>query len=276
MSWKKVMGLAALAAVISCALIASAREPKKAVSKNAEAQKAIDAAWKAVDDEINLKNVDAAVKELEKARKLDPNNVDLLNELADQYYYHGELMPRKTDADYDARNVWFEKGYEAASASLKIKETAGGHYWAAANLAAENENSTIVGQVYIFPELKEHMDWIDKNDPNYKYRASARFWSRVVVRVPEAVIKRVGQDPEQVYQWMEQAIKAEPRFLDNYVYKAEFLWARGKKAEALATLDTCLKMDPNAFPEERAYNKYAQSRARGLWKEWTGKEYPNK
>jgi len=48
------------------------------------------------------------------------------------------------------------------------------------------------------------------------------------------------------------------------------------KEDALNTLDQMLKMDPNAFAPERAYNKFDQGRARELWKEWTGKDYPQR
>ena len=49
-----------------------------------------------------------------------------------------------------------------------------------------------------------------------------------------------------------------------------------ERGEALEALDTALKMDPEAFPEERAYNRYAQRKARDAWKKWTDKDYPHR
>ena len=89
------------------------------------------------------------------------------------------------------------------------------------------------------------------------------------------IFARAGQ-PARADSALENAIKTEPRFIDNYVYKAEFYHHQEKEKEALDALDQALKMDPEAFPEERAYNRYAQKKARAHWKEWTGKEYPNR
>ena len=48
----------------------------------------------------------------------------------------------------------------------------------------------------------------------------------------------------------------------------------GKKDDALSALDYALKQDPNIFPEEVAKNKLALEKAKKMWKEFTGKEYP--
>ncbi|MFO8057664.1 MAG: TRAP transporter TatT component family protein [bacterium] len=276
MKLKRLAGLIAFVAVITCAFVTEAREPEKATSDNPQAQEYIDKAWNAVDENINMQNVKEAVKYLEKARKLDPKNPEILIELADQYYYRGELMPRETDEDYEARNKWFKKGMEAAQKALEIKENAAAHYWIAANKAAMNENASIFTQIRMFPSLMGHMEWIEEHNPDYKYGAEARFWSRVAARVPGPVQSAVGMGPEDVYPKLDKAIKSEPRFIDNYVYKAEFLYAMDKKEQALEVLDKALQMDPAAFPKEKAYNKYAQKRARKHWKEWTGKEYPSR
>lgn len=276
MRFKRLAGLIAIVAVIACAFALQAREPEKATSENSKAQEYIDKAWNSVDENINMQNVKQAVNYLEKARKLDPDNPEILVELADQYYYRGELLPRKTDEDYEARSKWFKKGLEAAKQALKIKENAAAHYWVAANKAAMNENASIFTQVRMFPDLMGHMEWIEEHNPDYKYGAQARFWSRVAARVPGPVQSAVDMGPEDVYPKLDQAIKNHPHFIDNYVYKAEFMYAIDNKEQAIDVLDKALKMDPDALPREKAYNKYAQERARKHWKEWTGKEYPNR
>ena len=273
---RTLIALISLLVLFALTFGTKAREPKKPVSANAEAQALIDQAWAAQDQYMNLKEVDQSIKFLEDALKLDPNNQELLVELADEYYQRGDQMPMGSDAAFEARKKYFEKGHEYATRAMAVKETAGAHYWVATNLAAMNENNSIISQAAIFPELNTHMNWITQNDKNYKYGASARFWSRVTTRVPGVVIKMVGEDPNRIFGELEDAIKTEPRFIDNYIYKDEFYNNRGKKDEALAALDQALKMDPEAFPQERAYNRYAQKKARDHWKEWTGKEYPDK
>jgi tetratricopeptide (TPR) repeat protein len=273
-------GMRLFVAIVAVALVlagsAAAREPKKPASKNPQAQALIDQAWAAQDQNMTLKEIDQSIKLLEQAVALDPQNDLLLVELADEYYQRGDQMPRGSDTNFAARNKWFAKSYATAQKALKIRPSAGAHYWMAGSLAAQNENASVLSQARIYPELKSHMDWISAHEKTYKYGASARFWSRVISRIPGVVVKMVGEDPNRIYGELQMAIKAEPRFLDNYIYQAEFLHNQGKDKEALDTLDKALKMNPEAMPEERAYNRYAQKKAKAYWKEWSGKEYPNR
>jgi len=272
---KLAFGLAAFA-LISCAFAANAREQNKPKSKNPEAQNLIDKAWSALDQDMTLKEIDESIKYLKQALELDPNNDEILVELADEYYQRGNQMPRNSDSDYEARNKYFEPGHEAALKALSIKETAGAHFWVAGNLSAMNENSSIIKQASMFPEIIGHVNWIEEHDRDYKYGAAARMGSKIASRVPDILIGMVGYDTEKISTGLDEAIASEPRFIDNYVYKAEFHNRMGKTNEALDMLDQALKMDPEAFPEERAYNRFAQREAKKFWKEWTGKEYPNR
>jgi len=249
---------------------ARAREPVKPVSLVPAAQIEIDRAWAALDYEMTLNEIDEAIRHLEKARDLDPDNPEILVELADESFQRGDQMPRETDAEYEARNVYFARGYEAAQQALALRETAGAHYWVAVNLAAGSENKSLFRRARIFPGLKAHMTWIEKHDRDYKYGAAARFLSKLTTRVPGVLVKMVGEDPSRIFGDLEAAIRAEPRFIDNYVYKAEFYRHMGRDEEALALLDQVLAMDPEAFPQERAYNRYAQRKARALREAWTG------
>jgi len=256
------------------AVPAEGREPVKPVSGNAQAQAWVDLAWAALDQEMWLPNIDEAIASLEKALALDPENPEILVEIADEYYQRGDQMPRASDGDYRARAAWFLKGLAAAEKALALRESAGAHYWAAVNLAASCENRGRFRQAMIFPTLDEHTDWIQEHDRLYKYGAVARFWSRVVTRVPDVVVRMVGEDPNRVQAALDEAVRAEPRFVDNYVYQAEFYEHQGRRQDALAALRRVFAMDPEDFPEERAYNRYAQRKARSCWREWTGQEAP--
>lgn len=253
-----------------------AREPSKPVSKVPEAQVHIDRAWDALDQEMRVADLDVAIEELQKAAALDPDNPEILVELADECFQRGDQMPQGTKAERDARRAYFQKGYAKAQQALKLRETAGAHYWMAVNLAAENEDSGIFAQARIFPELNRHAKWIEEHDRDYRYGAIARFWSGVFTHVPGIVVKMVGEHPDRIFAALQEAIQAEPRFVDNYVYKALFYRHMGKPEEALDALAAGLKVAPDAFPGERAYNRYAQRKSRELWKEWTGKTYPDR
>ncbi len=262
--------------VLGGALPAEGREPAKPVSGNPEAQVWVDRAWAALDQEMSLLQIDEAIACLEKALALDPDNPEILVELSDEYYQRGDQMPRESKEDFRARAVYFNKGLSTAEKALEIREDAGAHYWAAVNLAASCEDRGRLRQAMIFPRLNRHSEWVQAHDRHYKYGAIARFWSRVVTRIPGVVVKMVGEDPNRVFAALEEAIQTEPRFVDNYLYKAEFYDYMGRRGEALDALEFALRMDPEAFPEERAYNRYAQKKAVLYWREWTGKEYPQR
>jgi tetratricopeptide (TPR) repeat protein len=251
-----------------------AREPSKPKCGNPEVQKLIDQAWAALDQEMTTANIDAAIAKLEAARKLEPNNDALLIELADECFMRGYLMPDGNDAEIKARNVFFQKGYDTAVAAMKIKESTGAHGWMAANLGSLKQHDNPMSQAAILPEIKKHLDWIAKTDKGYKYGMVTRFWIGMLSRAPAAILKLLGQSPDQIIKDIDQLMSKHPGYLENFLYKAEFFQSMGKKAEAIEVLDRVLKSDPNAMPSELAYNRFVQKTARAYWKKWTGKDYP--
>ena len=245
-------------------------------SKNAEVQKLIDQAEALVQNEVSLKSLDAGLPLLEKANQLDPNNYDLMIELANFYWQRGDQMPKANDQDFEKRNVYFNKGKAYAEIALKMKESAGAYYWFTANLASSYQNKNALAQARLFPTLKKNTDWIDAHDPGYFYGGGARIWSKVVAEVPKVLLAMGLADPEDAYRSLNDAIKLEPRYLLNYTYKGNFLWSQGRKDEALKELDYVLKADPNIFPQELAKNKLAQKEARESWKQFTKKDWPQR
>lgn len=255
---------------------AFAREPVKPKSSNPKAQELIDKAWDAVGTDLTIETADRAIGFLDEALKINPENPEILVAIADECWQRADLMPKKKDEDYKARNFYFNRSMDYAKKSLEIKETAGGHYWYCASLASAYENRGTFAQAGIFLDLNKHMEWIQENDITYLYGGYARFWGQVLSRVPSVVVRIVGEDPSRLYAELENAIKIEPGYLLNYTYQGEFLHSMEKKEEALEALKKAIEGDPNALPQELAKNKLAQKRARKDWKEFTGKEYPNK
>jgi hypothetical protein len=95
---------------------------------------------------------------------------------------------------------------------------------------------------------------------------------------PKKLVEIIGRKYlDEAMQQIDRAIKQEPRFMDNYVYKARFIYVYFDGTQtALKLLDTEMKMDLNCFPEEVATNRASKDTARQLWKEITGKEYPQR
>ena len=257
-------------------LLAEAREPIKPTSTDPKAQEFIDKAWKALDQHMTIKEIDIAIQNLEKAAALDPDNDLLLCELAGEYFQRGYQMPGDNKSQIEARNVFFEKGYETAVKANGIRETAGSHGWTAANLGSLKQGSNFISQAAILPELNSHLDWISQNDKNYKYGFVARFWTGILSRAPDMILDMLGEDPEEIFQDLQKAIENEPRYVENYIYMAEFYHSVNKNEEGIKWLQKGLEIDPEKFPEERSYNRFMQKNAKVFWKEWTGKDYPER
>ncbi len=249
----------------------------KPTSQNAEAQKLIDEAF-----ELDRSGSSAEISKkcyqlMEKADKLDPNNPSILNDVARHYWMYGNHLPKVTDGDKEKLEDIYAKGLNAAEKSVKIKETTGGHYWLAVNKAAGLEFSSIFSQAAAFPSIYSHSEWVKNNDAQYYYGASGRLWSEILVRVPKAAVELVGWDVQEAVDTIDEGIKVEPRYFNNYLYKARFINTYfGNKDEALTMLDEMLKKDPGIFPEEKMDNEICQEDAKELWKEITGKDYPAK
>ena len=278
MKSKLALTIALAVFLLAAALPAFAGGLVKPTSKNAEAQKLIDKAWALEKTDSNAEIFKQCFTMLEQADKLDPNNVTILIDLSRYYWNYGDNLPKQTPEQKKKLEGVYAQGMAAAEKSLKLKETVPGHYWYAVNKAASLEFSSIMAQAAGFPTIYKHSQFVTKNDPSYYYGADGRLWSEILVRVPKKVVEIVGQKyVTQAQGEIDAAIKMEPRYLDNYVYKARFVYVYyGNKDEALKLLDQALKQDPNSMPEEVSANKVAQREGRELWKKITGKDYPQK
>jgi len=247
----------------------------KPVSNNTEAQNLIDRAWELENIDSNAEIYKKCISLLEEANKLDPNNYMILTDLSRYYWCYGDNLPKQTKEQQKQLEGIYKTGLGYAEKSLAVKETPPGHYWWAVNKAASLEFSSIFAQAGGFPGIKKHSDYVVKHEPDYDYGAPGRLWTEIIVRVPKIVVQMVGWNVQEVIDLINDAIKKEPGYLDNYVYKARFYWTYfGDKEEALKLLDYALKQEPNILPNKLTANRVSQRDARELWNKITGKEYP--
>jgi len=272
-AWTALLGILTL--LPAAAALAGALP--KPVSKNAEAQKLVDQAWALEKQDSTAAIYKQCVGLAEQAVKLDPQNDMLLVDLSRYWWNYGDNLPKATKEQQAQLEEIYAKGIAEAEKSLAIKETVPGHYWLAVNKASSLEFSSIFSQVAGFPTIYSHSDYVTTNEPDYYYGAPGRLWSEILTRVPKVVVKMVGWDVNEAVGLINDAIKLEPRYLDNYVYKARFYWVYFvDKDEALKNLELALSADPSALPEAATANRVAQRDAKELWKKITGKDYPSK
>ncbi|MCX5859283.1 MAG: hypothetical protein NT056_05245 [Proteobacteria bacterium] len=250
----------------------------KANSKNPEAQKLIDQAWKLEKSDYSAEIFRQCIPLLEQADKLDPQNADILSAVSRYYWSYGDELPKQTPEQRKTLEGLYARGMEIAEESLKIAETPAGHYWSAVNKAASLEFSSIFTQAAGFLTVNKHYQYVAKNDPDYYYGAAGRLWTEVISRVPRKVVEMVGRKyVEEAVMQIDRAIEKEPRYLDNYAYKARFMYVFYKnREEALKLLDQALQMGPNCFPEEDALTRVGLRNGMRLWKKIAGKDYPEK
>jgi len=250
----------------------------KPTSKNPEAQKLIDQAWVLDHADSSPAIYKQCLDLIEKADQLDPNNPAILTELSRYYWNYGDSLPKATKEQQKTNEGIYAKGLAAAERSLALKEDSGNHYWWAVNKSAGLEFSSIFAQAAAFLTIKKHSDWVTDREPTYYYGAPGRLWSEILVRVPKVVVEMVRWDVQEAVDLINNAIKEEPRYLDNYVYKARFYWKYFEdRGEALKDLEYALKQDANTLmPGEASANRVSQRDGRELWKQITGKDYPNK
>jgi tetratricopeptide (TPR) repeat protein len=246
---KRITALAAVLMVT--ALPALAGGLTRASSKNAEAQKLIDQAWTLEHTDENAEIFKQCAALLTQADKLDRDNPAVLTELARYYWFYGNNLPKATREEQDKLKGIYGKGMNCAERSLALKETVPGHYWYAVNKAAGLEFSSIFAQAYAFPSIYMHSEWVTDHEPDYYYGGPGRLWTEILARVPKKAVELVGWDVQEAVDEIDRSLKVEPRYLDNYLYKARFEWVFYKnRDEALKLLDHELKQDPAAFPEK--------------------------
>ncbi|HUT52937.1 MAG TPA: hypothetical protein VM658_06065 [bacterium] len=223
-------------------------------------------------------SVGDAVKKLEQAAALCPDDEAAWTLLTQAYWQTGDWLPREKK---DGRLALFVKGEAAADKVLALNpKSIDGLYWKTTNMASAADMKGWASSLWMFRTLLKNMDQVDAMDPHYYYGATERFWTEVMFRVPLWLAGKFGYDLEEdILKPLLEEIKREPRYLGNYVYAARILWKVGgedKHKQALDYLDTALKADPNALAADAGDNAANQREARRLWKEFTGKDWPQR
>lgn len=218
------------------------------------------------------KDLQAARLKAEEASRLCPDCVGPWLLLSEIYWNIGD---RSTDQAQRAQ--WFAKGEAAGDKAMALDpKSAGPLYWKTTNLASASDLKGWSASLWLFPTLLKNMEEVDRRDPHYYYGATERFWAEVLNRVPLFLADRFGYKPADVARDLDAEIKREPRFFANYTYAARLYWKMGQKDKALERLAYVLSHDPAALPEFRGDNQQHVLLAKKLWKEYTGRDYPQK
>jgi len=274
------VGIAILTVVLSGAWPVS-----KARACPAEAKAKADALYKEAQELYferldHPENIKTAMAKAEEAVKICEDQAPLWAWVSALDFAMGESLPKESKADKDQRLDWFAKGEAAADTALKLDpKNLDALYWKTSNMASAADTKGWASSLWMFSTLMKNMQTIHDADPHYGYGAVYRFWVEVQMRVPLFLAGKFGLDLQKdLIEPLTEEIKREPRYLPNYVYLARVQWRTEdpkNREQALANLKIAITADPNALPAEKADNRVHQAMARDLWKQWTGKDYPN-
>jgi len=258
-------------------LLSGSVSAQGAAEKKAEADKLYNQAVSMLKKSLNQKTINQALALLEKASELDPKNEEIWIQLAWSYWMLADEMPQDSKDQKKQRQELFEKGRAAGEKAMALnKRSVGGLYWYNVNMAAAGEMKGILESLSLAGQLFSNISRVDRRDPYYLYGATRRFGSEIFVRVPTWLTERFGFKPEYIEEDLLMNIEKWPNYFDNYTYLARvYVWS-DQKDKAIDMLEFVLSNDPNIMPEEKAENERQQKIAREMWKEYTGKEWPER
>jgi tetratricopeptide (TPR) repeat protein len=261
-------------------IVAFCGSPCEAGSNSSRAQEPdllYDQAMSILKESLDDKSLTEALALLEGAAELDPENEEVWIQISWRYWMRGDALPKESRQERQKRLELFGKGMAAGEKALAINpKSIGGMYWYTVNMASEGEMRGILSSLWMAGTLFGNMSRVDRRDPYYLYGATRRFGSEVFVRVPTWLTERFGFKTEYIEEDLLDNIKRWPNYFDNYTFLARVYWWEGSKDKALDMLEYVLTHSPVAMPEEKAENARQQVFAREMWKEYTGKEFPQR
>ena len=277
MNWKArhaLPELVILSVFMTLSIVPSARADTFA-SSNSEAQKLYEQAMALVEESLERQNLERAVDLFEKAAVIDPSSEEIWIQISVGTWLLGEDLPKGSRGEREERKKLFEKGATAGERAMALnKRSVGGLYWHTVNRAALGEMRGVMSSLSLAGTIFSNMSRVDRRDPYYFYGATRRLVSEVFVRVPAWLSERFGFKTEYIEEDLLMNIEKWPNYFANYTYLARvYVWAE-KMPKALEMLDFVLKTPADIMPEKRAENVREQRIAREMWKEFTGKAYP--
>jgi tetratricopeptide (TPR) repeat protein len=219
-------------------------------------------AWEEIQALMAQEDFAGAAARTEQALKDSPDNADLWVKLSEVMWYRHDRLPEKAK---EQRIDALKTGLEAGRNALEINEkSAGGHYWTAAAIASLGKEQGIMKNLFRLTEMRSHIKRVEEIDPKYYYGAVYRYWAIVCIELPKLARKITGMDMEKGYNYIQQSIAAEPRFLKNYYLLAEWHIENKDKPKARQVLKEITERDPEALPEMAWENRHFHKKAQEM------------
>lgn len=193
-----------------------------------------------------------AIKLLEEAKVLEPQNYEVRWRLAQFHYWIADTSAK------DAMAREGKLGWDEAEAAKKINPNGvEGYYWAAACVGAYSTGKGIVTAVSegLSPVFKENAERAEKIDANHDNAGPLRALGRYYFKLPWPLA-----DKEKARSYLERAVKAGPKSARSWYYLADLERDAGNTDKAKEILNKIVAMDPNDGdpPDIRLHQKKAR------------------
>jgi len=158
----------------------------------------------------------------------------------------------------DARAV-YEDGIAAGRAAVAAEPNRPeGHFWIAANMGAMAESFGLRQGIKYRGAIKEELEAVLRIDPAFQQGSADRALGRWYYKVP----RLFGGSHKEAEAHLRASLAYNPHSTASHFFLAELLIDDGRKAEAIAELESVIRgpIDPEWAPEDREF----QARARAL------------
>lgn len=163
--------------------------------------------------------------------------------------------------------AYYDRGMKAGKKAMAINpDSVGGTYWYAANFAATGEVKGIVKSMWMLPKLFEYMEKVEKLDKTYDYGAVNRFWTVILIKVPNPILRIAGHSHKEAVELMQEAISFGPGHLTNHLMLAGVYYKLKEKKKAKEKLRWLTQADPDDLPEKSGDNRLIVKRSAEILK----------
>lgn len=193
-------------------------------------------------ERADLQKVREGAAVLRQARTIEPSNYEAAWRLARMNYFLGQHA-----TDSGERNKAYSDGEAAGKDAARLApDKPEGHFWLAANLGGQAENSALTG-LSITPDIRREMEAVIKLDEGFMSGSAYMALARIDLETPTVM----GGDPKKAVELLEKGLKfGEKNALLRY-YLAEAYVKTKRPDEARKQLDAIINMqpDPDYLPE---------------------------
>ena len=241
--------LAALAAVLILTAATAPRVPAQEPAQ--ELQKLTARADSQFDQRENLYAANQAVKLYRQILEIKPDDQHASVRLTWLLVYLGSLLE-----DKDQQAKYYEQATKVAEQGAEHHpNTPASRYWLGVAYGLTADCSGPFAGMCLVPPIKEEMEALLKQAPDYEYGGAYRILGRLYTKLPGLL----GGDLDKAEEYLRKAVELGPKFWLNHLYLANVLAEKGRCEDAMKLVEMAAKGEPvpGMEPESKLWREHA-------------------